>query len=304
VDAELERWKDRGQFFDYLGFEVFYMTAGSGAYLLLVHGYPFSSFDWVRIWPTLSERFSLIAPDMLGMGFSTKPARYEYSVHDHADMHEALLAYLGVRECHVLAHDIGDSVAQELLARHELGEQTAAPFQIKSITWLNGGLFNEAYTPRPIQKLLSTTPLGGLLARYRPVLLPDSVMDRAVGEMFGPRTKPSPQLLEQFRQIMDYNDGRRVTHKVGRFVLDRYRHRNRWVRAMRQTGVPMRMIDGPCDPNSGRHMAERYGELIPDPDVVMLDEAVGHWPQIEDPDGVLAHFLEFVGRFDSVGADA
>jgi pimeloyl-ACP methyl ester carboxylesterase len=304
VDGELERWKDRGQWFDYLGFEVFFMAVWSGAYLLLIHGYPFSSFDWVRIWPILSRRFSLIAPDMLGMGFSAKPARYEYSVHDHADMHEALLDSLGVRECHVLAHDIGDSVAQELLARHELGEQTVAPFQIKSITWLNGGLFNEAYTPHPIQKLLSTTPMGELLARYRRVLLPDSVMDRAVGEMFGPRTKPSPQLLEQFRQIIDYNDGRRVTHKVGRFVLDRYRHRNRWVRAMRETGVPMRMIDGPCDPNSGRHMAERYRELIPDPDVVMLDEAIGHWPQIEDPDGVLAHFLEFVDRVETIAARA
>src|SRR6516225_8542499 len=102
MDAELQRWKDRGQWFDYLGFEVFYLAERSGPHLLLVHGYPFSSFDWVRIWPALGERFSLIAPDMLGMGFSAKPARYEYSVHDHADMHEALLAHRGVTECHVL----------------------------------------------------------------------------------------------------------------------------------------------------------------------------------------------------------
>ena len=56
----------------------------------------------------------------------------------------------------------------------------------------------------------------------------------------------------------------------------------------------MRLIDGPCDPNSGRHMAERYAELIPDADVVLLDDEIGHWPQIEDPQGVLTHFLEFV----------
>ena len=41
-------------------------------------------------------------------------------------------------------------------------------------------------------------------------------------------------------------------------------------------------------------MAERYAELIPDADVVFLDEDIGHWPQIEDPEGVLKHFLEFV----------
>ena len=227
---------------------------------------------------------------MLGMGFSAKPARYEYSVADHADMHEALLASLGVTKCHVLAHDIGDSVAQELLARGRL--------EIRSITWLNGGLFYEAYTPRLVQRLLSTTPLGDVVARWSRVVLTDRVLDRTLDELFGPDTKPSARLLEQFHQIMDYNDGRRVTHKVGRFVVDRYHHRNRWVRAMRETKVPMRLINGPYDPNSGRHMAERYRELIPDPDVVMLAERIGHWPQIEDPDGVLSAFLDFFERVE------
>ena len=99
--------------------------------------------------------------------------------------------------------------------------------------------------------------------------------------------------------ILEYNDGKRVSHKVGRFVLDREHHRNRWVRAMRQTQVPMRLIDGPCDPNSGAHMADRYLEVIPDPDVIMLDPAIGHWPQIEDPEGVVAHFLDHVSRSGS-----
>jgi pimeloyl-ACP methyl ester carboxylesterase len=41
VDAELERWKAGGQYFDYLGFDVFYRKQGSGPTLLLIHGYPF-----------------------------------------------------------------------------------------------------------------------------------------------------------------------------------------------------------------------------------------------------------------------
>ena len=107
MDPELDRWRTQGQSFDYLGFDVFYRHEGTGPVLLLIHGYPFNSFDWQAIWPALRERFTLIAPDMLGMGFSAKPTEYEYSVHDHADMHEALLRHLGVSECHVLAHDIG-----------------------------------------------------------------------------------------------------------------------------------------------------------------------------------------------------
>ncbi|MBV9110802.1 MAG: alpha/beta fold hydrolase, partial [Gemmatimonadetes bacterium] len=188
MDPELERWLAGGRFFDYLGYEVFHRVEGDGPPLLLIHGYPFGSFDWVRIWPALTARFRVIAPDMLGMGFSAKPVRYEYSVHDHADMHEALLASLGVTDCHVLAHDIGDSVAQEMLARHELGEQSAGPVALRSITWLNGGLFSEAYRPRPVQRLLSTTPLGELFARGRRVLLPDAMIDRSIDELFGERT--------------------------------------------------------------------------------------------------------------------
>src|ERR1700756_6057708 len=122
MDAELESWKAAGDFFDYLGFEIFYRLAGrplgDAPNLLLIHGYPFNSWDWSLIWPTLTERFTVIAPDMIGMGFSAKPLAYGYAVTDHADMHEALLAKLGVTSAHILAHDLGDSVCQELLARH------------------------------------------------------------------------------------------------------------------------------------------------------------------------------------------
>jgi len=296
MDAELERWKSGGQYFDYLGFDIFYRTQGSGPHLLLIHGYPFNTWDWAPLWDRLTERFTVVAPDMIGMGFSAKPFAYEYSVHDHADMHEALLAHLGVGSAHILAHDIGDSVGQELLARHEFGEQTYGALQIESITWLNGGLFNETYTPRLMQKVLSRTPLGDILSPLQGSPLSKRIIEPTINEMFGPDTKPSRDLMDRFHEILEYNDGKRVTHKVGRFVNDRYAHRNRWVRAMRETAVPMRLIDGPIDPNSGRHMAQRYLEVIPNPDVVMLDDNIGHWPQIEAPDAVLEHFLAHIDR--------
>jgi pimeloyl-ACP methyl ester carboxylesterase len=296
MDAELERWKAAGQNFDYLGFNIFYRTEGNGPHLLLIHGYPFNTWDWAPLWDRLTERFTVIAPDMLGMGFSDKPVAYEYTVHDHADMHEALLAHLGVESAHILAHDIGDSVAQELLARHEFSQQVYGSLRIESITWLNGGLFNETYTPRLLQKVLSRTPLGDILSPLQGSSMSRRLMEPTINEMFGPETKPSRRMLDLFHEILEYNDGKRVIHKVGRFVNDRYAHRNRWVRAMRQTDIPMRLIDGPIDPNSGRHMAQRYLEVIPNPDVVMLDDNIGHWPQIEAPDAVLAHFLDHIER--------
>jgi pimeloyl-ACP methyl ester carboxylesterase len=201
---------------------------------------------------------------------------------------------LNVESCHVLAHDLGDSVGQELLARHEFGDWSYRAVRFESITWLNGGLFNETYTPRTMQKLMSATPLGDIMSPLQGSRLSRRLLAPTINEMFGPNTKPSPQMMETFHQILDYNDGKRVLHKVGRFLGDRYVHRNRWVRAMRRTTVPMRLIDGPIDPNSGRHMADRYAEVIPNADVVMLADDIAHWPQLEAPEAVLEHFLAHV----------
>ncbi len=263
MDAELQRWKAEGSYFDYLGFDIFYRMQGSGPPLLLIHGYPFNTWDWASIWPTLVQRFTVIAPDMMGMGFSAKPVAYQYSIHDHADMHEALLAHLGVENAHILAHDLGDSVGQELLARHRFGDHVYGRLGIDSITWLNGGMFVESYTPRLMQKVMSRTPLGDIMSPLQGSGLSRRVLEPTINEMFGPHTKPTRHMMDQFHEILDYNDGKRVLHKVGRFINDRYEHRNRWVRAMRETSVPMRLIDGPIDPNSGRHMAQRYAEVIP-----------------------------------------
>ncbi len=296
LDAELERWRAGGQYFDYLGFDVFYRVEGSGPTLLLIHGYPFNSWDWAPMWDRLTDRFTVVAPDMLGMGFSDKPSKYDYTVHDHADMHEALLVDLGFESAHIIAHDLGDSVGQEMLARQEFSEQAYGALRIESITWLNGGMFNESYTPRLLQKVMSRTPLGDIMSPFQSGPLSRRLIQPTLNELFGPDTQPSRRMLELFHQILEYNDGKRVMHKVGRFINDRYTHRNRWVRAMRQTGTPMRLIDGPADPNSGRHMAQRYLEVLPDPDVVLLDDNIGHWPQIEAPEAVLEHFLAYVDR--------
>ena len=294
MDAELERWKSDGQYFDYLGFDVFYRKEGSGPTLLLIHGYPFNSWDWVRLWDRLTDRFTVIAPDMLGMGFSDKPAKYEYTVHDHADMHEALLSELGLGSAHVLAHDLGDSVGQEMLARHEFGQQAYGALRIESITWLNGGLFNEAYTPRLRQKALSRTPLGDMLSPLQatpgvPALdrtHPQRVV-RAGDQTDATDARPvSPDPRVQRRQAGD-TQGRQV--------------RQRPLRASESVGPgdaanrhPDAADRRPVDPNSGRHMAQRYLEVIPNPDVVMLDDKIGHWPQIEAPDAVLENFLAHV----------
>ena len=86
-------------------------------------------------------------------------------------------------------------------------------------------------------------------------------------------------------------------HKLIGYMEERRRQRERWVGALQQTSVPLRLIDGALDPVSGRHMAERYRELVPDPDVVILAE-IGHYPQVEAPEAVLEAYFELRKRIE------
>ena len=284
---ELDAWQRDGRAFTYRGHEVFYRDAGDGPALLCIHGFPSASWDWHKLWPELTARFRVVAPDMLGFGLSAKPRDYAYSLRDQADLHEALLGALGIEAAHVLAHDYGDSVAQELLARQlERGDG----LRLRSVCLLNGGLFPESHRARPSQKLLRS-PLGPLCAR----LASEARFSANFAEVFGPRTQPSPAELHTVWRLNQHHDGLRVMPKLIRYIDERRQQRQRWVEALQRAVVPLRFINGPEDPVSGRHMAERYRELVPNPDVVLL-EGIGHSPQLEAPEAVLAAVLEHIER--------
>ena len=288
MKARLARWKDTGRVYSHRGHDIFYRDDGRGPVLLCIHGFPTASYDWHAVWPVLSDHFRLIAPDMIGFGFSAKPRHYGYSIADQATVHEDLLAQLGIASCHVLAHDYGDTVGQELLARFEDRRRAGTPgLEIRSMVLLNGGLFPETHRARLIQKLL-LTPLGPLLSR----LSNPRSFAQSFAAIFGPNTKPSAEELTEFWQLVTYNDGHRISHELIRYIEERRKNRERWVGALQKTSVPLRLVNGPEDPVSGKHMADRYRELVPNPDVVLLP-GIGHYPQVEDPAGVLAALREF-----------
>ncbi len=284
-------WRARGQDLEHEGRRLFYVAEGSGPVLLCIHGFPTSSFDWVPLWGSLTSRFRVVAADMLGLGYSEKPKGHPLRIVDQADLLEALLADLGHREVHVLAHDLGDSVAQELLARaHERRGAVASgpgPVELRSLVFLNGGLFPETHRPRPVQTLLMS-PLGPLVAR----LTSFRTYARNMTRVFGPETPPSSQFLRDTWSLLERDGGRLMLPALIRYMAERRVHRDRWVAAMQNTAVPLRLINGTADPVSGAHAAQRYRELVPAPDVVLL-EGIGHYPQEEAPERVLAAFLAF-----------
>lgn len=288
----LDAWRDAGARFLHRGHDVFYRVtgaAGAEPVLLCIHGFPTASWDWHLVWDRLAARFGrVVAPDMIGFGFSAKPRPYDYGIADQADLHEALLRRLGIRRVHVLAHDYGDTVAQELLARHE--ERRPDGIALESVCLLNGGLFPETHRATPGQILLAG-PDGPAAA----ALLTEESFAAGMAGVFGPRTKPDAQTAHDFWRLVSANDGVALMPVLLGYMEERRRHRERWVGALRTTRVPLRVIDGPEDPVSGGHMVERYRELVPNADTVLLP-GIGHYPQVEDPDGVVRAFLEFHAR--------
>lgn len=284
----LDAWRAQGEDFQFRGRPIRYWVAGAAdaAPLLLIHGFPTASWDWHYLWYPLAERYRVIACDMLGFGDSAKPRGHDYRLLEQADIQQALLAHLGIdAPVHVLAHDYGDSVAQELLARHENGG-----FALASCVFLNGGLFPETHHPVLAQKLL-LSPLGPLFGR----LFDRARLERTFARIFGAQTQATAAELDDYWRLIAQNDGPAVMHRLIRYMPERRQQRERWVTAMQRTRVPLRVIDGAVDPISGAHMVERYRELIPAPDTVLLD-GIGHYPQVEAPDAVLEHYLAFRDR--------
>lgn len=290
MTERLKNWKDLGYDFKHRGHRIFYRLDGTGDNLLLIHGFPTASWDWHKIYEPLRRKYQVITPDLIGFGFSDKPRNHEYSILDQADLCESLLRKLEVKKVHLLCHDYGDTVGQELLARWlERKERGNDELEIASVCLLNGGLFPESHQPRLIQKLL-ISPIGPLLNPF----LTKGKLRSNFKAIFGPDTQATEEEIDEFYDLIQYNKGKGVMNKLIRYMAERKQYRSRWVRALTNNGLPMRLIDGSKDPISGRHLAERFEELVPNADVVHLDE-IGHYPQTEAPELVLEHYLSFRG---------
>ncbi|WP_444885060.1 alpha/beta fold hydrolase [Microbulbifer sp. PSTR4-B] len=284
-----QQWLSNGKIFDYQNHQLFYVDSNPSCrhkpVLLLIHGFPTSSYDWQKVWTQLTEHYRCIAMDMLGFGYSDKPKQHNYSIHQQADLHEALLQYLNINKVHLLAHDYGDSVAQELLARANNGGTTG----YISVCLLNGGLFPETHQARLVQKLL-LSPIGSLINK----LMRYQQFCRSFSAIFGPETKPSDRELRDLWQILQYKNGNRLLYKLITYMYDRRKHRQRWIDALNQYPGPLLLINGSLDPVSGKHMVDRFRQLIDRAaDIIELGK-IGHYPHWEAPDHVVSAYLNFV----------
>ncbi|MGH9945981.1 MAG: alpha/beta fold hydrolase [Pyrinomonadaceae bacterium] len=283
---DLNDWKNSGRVFDHTGFPIFYIQSQpSDEVLLCLHGFPTSSFDYRLIWKSLAEKFSVLAFDMIGYGFSAKPVDFEYTTADQVDILQALLCDLGIKRVHILSHDYGNTIVQELLARQSEG---TVDFSVETICFMNGALFPETHRPILAQKLL-IGPVGSIFGK----LIPDWGMTKSFASVFGKRTQPTTAELEDFLCLWKHNGGKKIAHKLIQYMRERTTYRERWVASLQAMQQPFMMINGSADPVSGKHLVDRFRELVPEQKNILELPGIGHFPHLETPEIALKAFFEF-----------
>jgi pimeloyl-ACP methyl ester carboxylesterase len=250
--------------------------------MTMLHAFLSSSYDWARVAPTLAQHYELLLPDFLGLGASEKPVEHTYSLHEQADLVEALWALEGITSTVVVAHDYAVSVTQELLARRAEGTLTV---DLAAVHLLNGGVYPHLYRPQPASMALLDPEQGPKLAASITKELFALAMKPTFGGGFDPREDSADIWHAATR-----DGGREVAARLATYITDRAAHSERWVTALEHTDVPVSFVWGMLDPVAGADMAEEIRERRPSAPFVTLDD-VAHWPALEASDRVAAALL-------------
>lgn len=282
----LAEWRRRGDVVRVFDREVFFVdSGGSGPVLLLVHGFPTSSFDFHEVFDPLSESFRVIVHDHPGFGFSAKPTDYSYSLLEQAEYAAELWWQLGVRRAHLLAHDYGTSVATELVVRRE---RSSLPIQLESLTLSNGSIHLEFAKLRLSQRVLRNRWTGPLLAR----LAGRRFFERRLRALWGDPERVEAEDLEALWCGLEHGGGRRLLPRISGYLEERVRFRRRWVGALERLDLPGHVLWGRRDPIAVPATAEALAAEIPRARLTWLEDA-GHFPMLEVPGEYVASALDF-----------
>ena len=278
-------WKSKGGFITVNDRKLFVIDTSSffssedqvpSKTMVVLHGYPTSSYDYYKVLPELSKHYRVIIHDHLGFGFSDKPLDYSYSLLDQADLALQLWQQLGVKKVHLLAHDYGTSIATEIIARNNNHELT---IEIEKLTLCNGSMHIELSQLRTIQKLLKNKWLGKYVAK----LTTYAIFSKNLRNVYFDKTKVSNNELKDMWMQLDYNEGRKVIHKLSQYINERYTYWDRWIGALKETNLQTNIVWAKNDPVAVPAIARLIATEISNNKLFWI-ENTGHFPMLENPD--------------------
>jgi pimeloyl-ACP methyl ester carboxylesterase len=276
------------------GHRVFYRSAGSGPVLVLVHGITSTSATWANVLPYLAERFTVIAPDLLGHGESAKP-RGDYSLGAYASGIRDLLLALGYERATFVGHSLGGGVAMQLA--YQFPEHCERLVLVAS-----GGLGRE------ITPLLRAASLPGA-ELVLPLLADERLMGagRAVGRILGRvGLRVHTDLGEVLRGHASLADGeaRAAFLHTLRTIVDPLGQRvDASDRLYLAEAIPFLLVWGERDPIIPVAHARATHELVPGSRLEIFSGA-GHFPHLDDPLRFVRVLLDFIDTSEPARVDA
>lgn len=256
--------------------------------LLILHGFPTSSFDYAGVLDGLRQGRRVLLLDNLGYGLSDKPD-LRYTMALQADIATAFVAELGLDRLALMSHDMGDTVGGELLARRAEGTWRV---ELTRRVVTNGSIY--------IEQAQLTNGQQFLLALPDEKLGPDAPMtaetlSQSLRDTFSPHTiipsadvpvDPMPATVEQLM----HHDGHRVLPRLIRYIEERRANERRFTGAIESDPAPLHIVWGQDDPIAVASMVDTLVAARPDATAVRLD-GVGHYPMVEAPTRFLAAVL-------------
>ena len=268
-------WEKRGRFISINNHSGFVIDEGSSSEtLVILHGYPTSSFDYYKILPKLTEKYRVNIHDHVGFGFSDKPQNYSYSLIDQATIALELWKQLGLEKVTLLAHDYGTSVATEILARHNNNE---IDLIIDNLILCNGSMHIELAQMRKIQNLLKSR-----FGKYVAMLTNFTIFSKNLRNVYFDKNKVTKDELRLMWQQLEYNNGKKVMYLISRYNNERYTLWNRWIGALKETQIPTKLVWATKDPVAVKEIAELLTTEIPNNELFWL-ENYGHFSMLECP---------------------
>lgn len=281
LTGRVERWRDEGAIERVLDRRLFVRRRGGGGrtLLLYLHGFPSSSYDWRALLALRPPGEASVAFGFLGFGLSEKPHDHTYTLAWQADAAEEVVRRAAAERVFVVGHDMGTSVATELMARDLRGE---LGFAMAGALLFNGSMLLHLAKPTLGQHLLRG-PLGPLFAR----LTSERGFRAQFARIFSPDHPLSAEEAADQWSLLAHGGGRRIAHRTIHYMTERERFVERWHGALRDWPGALTLAWGLHDPVARTAVLDGLRELRPGVEAIELPDA-GHYPQIEQPELISA----------------
>jgi pimeloyl-ACP methyl ester carboxylesterase len=269
------------------GLNLFYREAGpvDAPTLLLLHGFPSSSRQYVKLMEALADRYHLVAPDYPGFGLSDAPpaTEFSYSFDRLADVVEGFCEALGLDRFVAYLFDFGAPIGLRLAERH--------PEWIAGLVIQNGNAYEEGLSVMARDMVTLKAGQPGAVEAVMSILTPDITRMQYEGGTREPsRVAPEGWLLDQ--HFLDLPGRKAIQVDL---ALDYHRNVERypaWQGWLRRHQPPALIVWGRNDAFFPAAGAEAYRRDLPEAELHLLD--TGHFALEEDLDFIAARMAAFV----------